>query len=558
MARHLNLYAMQNIAACDILETPLFTLAGVDGLSVLSLPDLLARLLAGSEITSFPRLAAAQRGHLWRFLVRCASKALHERGWSEEEATKRPLGELAAAVRDTLRVAAGDPDGSRGAWMLYQAEPKQPGFLQPPTPDGEPPERKYARNTPSLLTSAIGSKNHERKNDGTRSFDAEQAAYALLDLQLGAIFGGRGNYGSQIMGSASGAGSGSPFMGARLGTGENETFRHDTAVLLKAWDRIRLENGLRGTVWALWTEMWDGESSLSSQRLDPAFIPLARLVRLGEPTAEGLFDTVWFRPSNKARVNDLTGGGNLGDPFTPRVPDLKKPDVLKVRGTLEGGYNYREIVNLLFGGDPKRPGVPSPSALALQGALHDHRSDVRVVFEGTAFEQGKTVGFYRREVLLPPSAEAWLSDTPQAVREVHGELMQRVRDVKSALNGAARVLLAGDAKPHDGDEKKVAAPADNLENQVDRRYLEVLLGATDRHTSGDETWRGNWAEQLSEWARIAFRETMEMIPTATARRYEREVHARGWLEHRLHRMRDAAGGSSPEITPDSELEESSV
>jgi hypothetical protein len=260
--------------------------------------------------------------------------------------------ELEGAIRDGLRSAADDPDGSRGVWALHQPDPTQPGFLQPPTPEGRPPEEaKYSANTLSLLTSAIGSKNHERKVDVARALDGEQAAYALIEFQLGAVFGGRGNYGSQIMGSASGAGSGSPFMGARLGIGENESFRHDVGVLLRSWSDIRDEYGLRGDVWALWTKSWDGESSLPSERLEPAFIPLARLVRLGPPTEGGEFTTVWFRATTRARVQDRSGGGNLGDPFTPRVPDLRNPEQLKVRGALEGGYGYAEVVNLLFGTD---------------------------------------------------------------------------------------------------------------------------------------------------------------------------------------------------------------
>lgn len=454
-----------------------------------------------------------------------------------------PVAELEAGLRDALRAAAGDPDGSRGAWSLHQPDAGLPGFLQPPTPGGGAPEReKYALNTPSLLTSAIGSKNHERKVDAARSLDAEQAVYALVEFQLGAVFGGRGNYGSQIMGSASGAGSGSPFMGVRLGSGENESFRHDVDVLLSWWGRIRDEHGLRGTVWALWTEPWDGESSLPSQRLEPAFIPLARLVRLGPPTDGGAFEAVWFRATNKARVDDRSGGGNLGDPFTPRVPDAKNPEQLKVRGALEGGYGYTEVANLLFHTDAKRPGIPSPSVLAARGTLSDGRQDVRVLFEGTAFEQGKTVGFYRREVLLPLSADAWLSEEPvPAIREVNDDLLTAVRQVKSALNGAARILLSGEPKLRDGDGGKIAPPADWFDAAVDREYLDWLLRAAERHARSDDAWRGEWARRLEVLALEAFRQTAGAVPTATARRYERTVRAQSWLERRLRRIRSDAG-----------------
>src|SRR5690606_8602091 len=158
-----------------------------------SLPDLIARLVAGPYVHTFPRIAAEQRGHWWRFLVRCAARAFHASGWSVEEARSLQDSQLASVVRDVLRAAAGDPDGSRQVWALHQPDPTQPGFLQPPVPDGgSPAQARYSPNSLSLLTSAIGSKSHERKVDLARELDPEQTVYALIEFQLGAVFGGRG------------------------------------------------------------------------------------------------------------------------------------------------------------------------------------------------------------------------------------------------------------------------------------------------------------------------------------------------------------------------------
>lgn len=539
----------------DVLTDPIFTVTGEDrSAERLSLAKLLARLLSDDEIVGFPRLAAEQRGHWWRFLVRCAAKALHDDGCTMEQVTKGPVAGIESAVRDRLRAAAGDVEGSSGLWLLYQPDSRSPGFLQPPTPDGTAPEQaRYGCNSMSFLTSAIGSKNHERKVDGGRVLDDEQSVYALIEFQLGAIFGGRGNYASQIMGSASGAGSGSPFMGVRLGSGENETFRHDVSVMLASRDRIRRDSGLRGEIWALWSEAWDGESSLSSQRLDPFFVPLARLVRIGEPDRSGEFGSVWFRASSKARVQEIQGGGNMGDPFAPLVPDASNPELLKVRGTLAGGYGYAEIANLLFRTDAKRPGTPSPSVQAAQRPLYDGRADVRVLFEGTAFEQGKTVGFYQREVLLPPGAASFISD-PDPVRATHAEMLARVKQVKSALNGAARILLAGEPKPRDGDAGKISLPADHFDACVDRIYLERLLTAADRHVHNDDDWRWEWARHVEGLALASFKETSEAVPTATARSYERSVRAQTWLRRRLLSVRGDSGDPSV-VTPSPESQE---
>lgn len=543
------------VAGPDALTDALFTVADRGGVPErLSLSTLLARLLAGPEVSQFSRIAAEQRGYWWRFIVRCAAKALHDRGQTVAEAARHPPSELAIALRDALRTAAGDPEGTRGVWLLHQPDPAQPGFLQHPVLDGaQPEERRYSRNTTSLLTCAIGSKSHERKTEIARELDAEQLVYGLIELQLGAIFGGRGNYGSQIMGSAAGAGSGSPFMGARLGSAENETFRHDVSVLLDSWERIRGDHALRGTIWSLWTEPWNGESSLPSNKLDPAFIPLARSIRVDAPRADGAFHTVWFRASSKSRVEDLTGGGNLGDPFTPLVPDAKHPDKLKVRGTLDGGYGYLEVTNLLFGTDSRRPGTPSPSVSALIRLDDDERADVRVLFEGAAFEQGKTVGFHRREVLLHSNTSE-LFGNPAPARAAHGEMLNMVRDAKSALRGAVRILLSGTTRPREGDDDKIALPTDDLDASVDRIYLDALLDAAVRYESEDTSWRIRWARHLEELALKSFDATAGSVPTATSRQYERQALAKNRLEHRLRVMRSSVGDSAA-ITPSSPPEE---
>jgi hypothetical protein len=525
-------------AGQNILEVPYLTIRDEFGAGVVTVPALLARLLTGPEIHDFPNLAAEQHGYFWRFAVRCAAKALHDLGFTVDEAAGHP--DLADAI--TRALAAATPEG---AWELYQPDPHRPGFLQSPIPGGKLAEGNYSAHSLRLLTSALGIKNHERKFEIGRELDAERTIFALVEYQIGAIFGGSGNYASQLMGSAVGAGSGTPFMGARIGGSNGETFRHDVAVMLRGWDRIRETNGLEGNVWALWAEPWDGTGSLPSRRLDPAFIPTARLVRLGAPE-DGVFRTVWFRPTKRARVEDLTGGGNLGDPFTPLVPDPNKAGIRKVRGTLGKGYDYTEVVRLLFGEDAER----SPSVEALRESDDGTRPDLAVLFQGVAYEQGKTGGFHRREVLLPPSALP-LFDDPDPVRTAHAEMLGMVRDAKSALRGAARIFLNGEPRPRDGDAGRVDLPALALEARVDPIYLAHLFGFAERQGSGDTNWRWEWGGVLRDLARDAFEKTLPALPASTARLYEREVEAWSYLSWKLRQLADpdsvlAGAGDEPE------------
>jgi CRISPR system Cascade subunit CasA len=517
-------------ASIDLLAAPILTID--DGRVVRqSLTQVLALLLAGAPIGGFPNLAAEQQGYWHRFLVRCAAKVLRTRGWSVTAVAARS--DLATSIAETLEQFA------PGAWFLYQPDLSQPGFLQPPLPGGGSVPELYSENSVRLLTGALGIKDHERKYDQDRELTPERSVYALVEYQGGVIFGGRGNYASAIMGSAVGAGSGTPFMGVEIHGSLGETFRHDVSVMLARWDEVRRTNGLEGDVWALWAQPWDGRSSLPARRLDPAFIPTARLVRLGAPEG-GVFHTVWFRPTEKARVEDHTGGGNLGDPFTPMVPDPKDPSRKKVRGTLAKGYDYREVVRLLC---PGEDGEPSPTVLALlsEGSASD--DGLRVVFQGTAYEQGKTLGFHQRTVLLPPGASKTFRQ-PKTVRAVHATMLQTVKDAKAALSGASRIYMTGDVRGRDGDEGRVSRAADALEGRIDTLYVDRLLSHAPRHAEGDEGWRRDWGAELRDLALKTFDETMPGLPTSLARRFERESAATGWLRWKLSALVPEQEGKS--------------
>jgi hypothetical protein len=526
------------ITASHVLRDPLFTVAPDGPDRPLTLPALIARLLAGPEdVLSFPHVTPIQRSYWYRFLVRCAAKALHAMGLDVQRASTMAAAELSEGIEAALVEAAGSDE----AWRLFQPDPLLPGFLQPPTPDGQAPENGYAEESTSLLTTAIGSKNHERKVDVDRSLTTEQTVYALVEYQSGVIFGGRGNYGSQLMGSASGAGSGTPFMGVRIGSGYVETFRHDVGVFLDRWEYIRDRLEVRGSVWALWTLRWDGENPLPAKQLDPAFIPLARLIRVDAPDENGRFRRVWFKPTNAARVLDHTDGGVLGDIFTPLVPNPKHPGGFKVRGTMRWGYGYEEVVNLLF----RVKGAPSDTVTALVGSPAASRTDVRVVFEGTAFEQGKTGGFHQREVLFPSTSALAFLAQPEPVQQAHAEMLHLAKAAKSAIRGATRVLLAGTPKPREGDDAKVEGPARELEREIDRIYIPTLLAAAERRARGDMDYLTEWGKRLSDLTRSTFQRTMRGIPTSGARRYEREVLAATWLDYRLRVMRgEVTGGQA--------------
>lgn len=512
----------------SVLTEPFFTVRSGDVDRQRSLAALLADLLTGSPVSGFPLVAAEQHGHWYRFLVRCGARACHAAGLDPRSAGHE-RSDLETALTETLTGAVG---GSQ-AWCIHDSDPTAAAFLQPPSPEGLPFEKGYKPFTCSLLSCLIGSKNHERKIDVGRSLTPEGAAYALVEHQCGSIFGGRGRYASQLMGSASGKGSGTPFIGVMLPEGLSATFRHDVGLFLDRWSRVQNDHKMRGAVWALWSAPWDGISSLPASELDPAFIPMARMVRLAPPGPDGRYDTVWFRASKAARVADHTEGGDLGDPFLATVPDPKQPDRQKVRGTMDTGYDYREVVRLLFGIDAR----PAPVIRALRHGPVTLDARAVAVFEGVAYEQGKTGGFFRREVLLPVDTVRSFLEQPEPLHEVHAFMLLRVNEAKTAVRGAGRILLAGNAAPRHGDRDKVESAAALLEATVDSSYLDRLMEYARIRQSGDGDYQGNWVRWLHDQALDAFRKTQGEIPTPSAQRLQREITAEAWLRRRLKGIR---------------------
>ena len=520
----------------NLLDDRLITLeseAAVRG--SVSLPELVARLLAGPEVGGFPLLAADQRGYWWRFLVRCGARALVSSGLGVDAAAQLELGALGQRVRSALLRHTEVDD-----WALFHYDARVPAFLQSPAPLAAPEESGYRPETCALLTAIIGTREHERKSQVQRRMRAEELIYALVEYQSGVIFGGRGNYESQLMGSRSGAGSGTPFMGVSIGHSLVRTFRHDVSTLLEGWEAVAGE--LRGEVWALWREPWDGIASLLASRLDPAFIPYARMVRVA-PMDGDVFERVWFKPSRVGRVADHTSGGVLGDPFTPLVVDPKGGH-LKVRGALEQGYGYGEVVRLLFprGEDAAHPSASVRRMLNQRG---EDAGDVWVVFEGLAFQQGKTRGFHRRAVRLPspPPKLTFAQHYRDPVQQAHPVMLEATNQTRRALCAAFALLMRGVPRPRDDDRRRTEHVLTRFDGLVDAEYLRYLFEVP--RLSGDRTLP--YRRWLFETAtKVVFPEGVTSLPRTSGRQLEHEVRAESYLRWRLRRDLELPAPEAPE------------
>jgi len=155
-------------------------------LGYLSLPGLMAALArAPDEVESFPALRPHQ-GPAWHmFLVQLAALALHRAGKLD----------IPEQEDDWLSLVRGLTPGfaEDEPWCLVVDDRSKPAFLQPPVPEGV----KVAKpvSTPDALDLLITARNHDLKQKTARQAEAQDWVFALVSLQTGGGFGGRGNYG---------------------------------------------------------------------------------------------------------------------------------------------------------------------------------------------------------------------------------------------------------------------------------------------------------------------------------------------------------------------------
>jgi hypothetical protein len=497
----------------NLLDDPLFD-AVVDGkLGRWTLPDVIAQLL-DERLTELRGASAIQRQFVWRLLVRCAAFATRDSS----------LDSLTVdIIRDRLAEATQDRDD----WSLYRKDGGA-AFLQVPIDSESPRASGYKLEDLSRLTVIPGGKNHEFKRGVAASLSPSDALYALVEYQFGSIFT-KGNYASQIMGSATGKGSGLPFM-APWWPSLGASFRaHVSASLAQAAD-IRDVLGIAGSIWALWSLPWTGQKEgMPAVHLAPHFIPLARRVRLDAPSSAGHFERLWFSASEGPRVADHTMGSGLGDPFTPFVV---KNAHIKVRGVMGTGFDYREVTRLLLDAPIEPRG--SKSFAVAHAARATTEEVLPVLMEGVAFDKGKTIGFHQRFVELPRLSV--LDPEPHAL--LLDAMLTDAKSSESALAAAARVWMSGTAKPKKGDRGRVDHCRSFLTRRIDQLFFakiaQLMRSASELGTI--DAAQAQWRSSLSTAAHTALTDVMASTPVPTARRFARAADAEDALRRGLLRQ----------------------
>ncbi len=416
-----------------------------------SLPQLFVAL-GEDEVRDYPALRPHQR-HPWHaFLVQLAAIALHKAGHATAFAT------VDAWREALLALTPDDPDGA--AWCLV-SPPERPALLQAAVVGGNVADWKSQSFAADEIDMLVTSKNHDLKGSRARRSQPEDWLYALLSLQTQEGFLGAGNYGASRMngGFASRPGVGVAAVGL-----PGARWVRDVAALLAARARTVEALGLQEVdgLALVWLAPWDGLGSLSFHKLDPFYIEICRRIRLQE--VDGAIKS-HGTGSKAARIAAKELNGMTGDAWTPI--DVEGGKALTITA---GGFTYKLVAELLFGGKYQPPAAYQLSKSAKEPALV-------FIAQGVTRGQGKTEGYHERRVPISAKARGLMvSNQKDQLERLAKQRIAAISEVNDLLEHAL-ILLFASGKSDDkskGNKAKASKFADPFERAEDARFFDDL------------------------------------------------------------------------------------
>ena len=508
----------------DLLTAPVFSTDS----GRFSLPGLFAATARG-DVTRFHRLRAHQRTAWHMFRVQLAALALRQAGRSDP-----PTDE--AAWRDLLGALTPDHET---AWHLL-AERAKPAFMQPPEPGGLKWEPIA---TPDALDMLITARNHDLKAAIAEDATTEDWAYALVSLQTGEGYGGRGpknldgtqgGYGS--IARMNGGRSSRPFLGlAPAASGSAPDlggwWRRDVAVLLKTQNEP--SELTRGGLALLWCTPWPEGEAIRVDRIDPWAIEVCRRIRLLQRDGNVVAKRAG---SSRRRLEAEALRGVMGDAWAPITKAKEKAEALKLG---EGRFDYRRIFDLMLSGN-----WAIPAAAQVQDG--EAAGDMVLIAEALSRTK-KTHGLKSRTVPIPERARGLFRDERSQLADAAAKQIEDVDGAGRALREAtALYALGGDReklkelKQTSRGRNRIKAIASTacarLEKAADAVFFEHLWGHAASGSDG-EAAHERFRRHLVDTARAELSRAFAAIPCPTINAPRARVRARSKLEGLLRHAR---------------------
>ncbi len=532
----------------SLLDEGVFHATGTSGAAAcLSLPEVLARLSAGEDLT-FNALRPHQQAPWHAFLVQLAYLALE----GEDDATP-PVSPAAWAER--LRALTADHP-SDGPWCLINTDWQQPAFLQAPCSVSRVADFKRMADAAQDIDVLVTARHHDEKTGKLplRVASLDALVYALVLLQGWSAFLGAGNYNTMRM---NGGFSSRPQFRLAFARGTGPEFLRDLTVLLGARGELADQfaqqhpqadlSALHGLLWLL---PWD-EGSLPLSTVHPLCLEVTRRVRLVREDEQLLLRRA---SSNAMRVAAKDRRGDVMDPWVPIVTG-EEPKALTAQAHSLG---YRSLHSLLFDVSKIRKPLLALPSDGERRANQPGTWIAQVLVSG----DGGTDGMLRRELLMPAPVLTQMASasTALALRSqqfVHLAGLASGKVLRSAL---LQFVDAGkDVDWKNRDFTRAVEPwVDRYEQAIDEVFFVQLFDTVERGLE-DTPAQQQWVAWLLGAAHAHLATAALALPTRDSTRQFARARAERLLRMSLRKQFGALlpGTSAPSSDTKAEPEETS-
>ncbi|EQD41303.1 CRISPR-associated protein, Cse1 family, partial [mine drainage metagenome] len=289
-----------------------------------------------------------------------------------------------------------------------------------------------------------------------------------------------------------------------------------------------------------WLEPWDGKTSCPLERLHPLGIEICRRVRL---QCEG--GTIQAKAGNSecARMNAGESRGAVADPWMPL--EIAEADEVKALTATPDALGYRKLAELLFDSSRFRLPLLSRPSREERGAV------ATLIAQVLVRGQGKTEGFHRRELSLPPPVVKRLADRDGELAQRSRQFLQLAGTIHGkVLRPALIQFVDGSAEPNWKNPQygTLVKPAlRRAERLADAVFFFALFDSLEQEISDAEAER-SWGERLAEQSSQIFTKAIAELPTRAQTRIIAAARARSLLETGLRKH----VASLRQMAPDSE------
>lgn len=496
----------------NLLTDPLLRVQTRTEVRLMNLPELL-EALGRDEVEHLVGIQRHQEDAFHVFLCYLAGAVLSRRE------SKDPVQDQ-DFWRQGLRALAGGAGDD--AWTLIVDDLLRPAFMQPPLPVEEHGKLKVKALTPDALDLLVTSKNHDVKQSRAVHSHPDSWVYALVSVQTMDGFSGQGNRGISRMNSGYGNRSIVELIRTRRLGG-----RWQDAVVRLLDHRRHVLNGPYGYdpqgLVLVWTELWDGRTSLPFSRLDPFYVEICRRIRL-----RGAGDKVTradFLSSAADRIAAKELRGIVGDAWLP--VDLGQADgkdsVEKALTVSPAGLTPELLRRLVF----EERLVLTP----LQKPMADWRGDMWLHVSVLVRGQGITEGFHEREIPIPPKAQRRLFSRGEE-RKVLAALARSATEIAGQMQN--RVLKPAVFTYLEGAPEKVHFDRDSTQawwTRFERRFVSLwfdeyfpwLWSVPDEFD--EDLQLQEWTVRMRDHALAVLREVEQSMPQHAGFPYRLRVRA---------------------------------